>query len=797
MIGRDKGGLRGMTMGKNIWSRLGRLALVTALGYAILLYLVPLFFPLPEGLENAPPRGQLFLDREGKPIRRLLDGDLRADEPATFSEFPSSLIHATIAAEDSRFFSHNGIDYLGLLRATRDALLHRKFTSGASTITQQTIKLYSSPRRREIRTKLIEVFSARRLEIFEDKETILTAYLNHLPYGNQFTGVRAAARGYFGKPLADLSIAESALLAGLPNKPSRLNPWNNLEGAKKRQLWILGRMKEEQFITGTEFAAALIEQLKFLPGPAQVFHAPHFTELARSQAAEAIARATESGKPVQTTLDLTLQQSVESTVSAELSRLAHQTGEANDLQSAVVVIENRSGDILALSGSRSYFGSSAGQINGAWQPRSAGSTLKPFTYLLALERGTTAATVLADTPIEYVTSTGVYQPVNFDRRFQGPVSVRHALANSLNVPAVKLLDEIGGPTLLHRCLAESLHCTSLAPEATEYGLGLTLGNAEVRLLELTNAYATLARLGVFRPYRFLLDPNRVESPVQQGLIAGETRVFDPDCAWLIADILSDGQARAAAFGLNSPLSFPFRVAAKTGTSTDFRDSWTVGFTPEFTVGVWVGRFNNRPLNRVSGSMGAAPIFHQIMMRLHRGREDTWYDKPSNIKELTVDRLSGKQIPEGISLSPSRVNQEWFVGNRTPPLAPAADYDGSSRTRLSLTYSNWWRSDANQLQHDAFLEIPTSAKTQVNFRIVSPLEGTVAFLDPDLPQNGARFPLKIAGSGQEEIEWSSLSLSVERKGALSWLLLEPGEHKVVAHDRKSGRETSATFTVRKL
>ena len=188
----DKGGLRGMTMGKKIWSRLGRLALVTALGYAILLYLVPLFFPLPEGLENAPPRGQLFLDREGKPIRRLLDGDLRADEPATFSEFPSSLIHATIAAEDSRFFSHNGIDYLGLLRATRDALLHRKFTSGASTITQQTIKLYSSPRRREIRTKLIEVFSARRLEIFEDKETILTAYLNHLPYGNQFTGVRAA-----------------------------------------------------------------------------------------------------------------------------------------------------------------------------------------------------------------------------------------------------------------------------------------------------------------------------------------------------------------------------------------------------------------------------------------------------------------------------------------------------------------------------------------------------------------------------------------------------------------------------
>jgi penicillin-binding protein 1C len=781
-----------MTRGKKIRRRLGQLVLAAALAYAVLLYLVPLFFPLPEELEKEPPRGQLFLDREGKPVRRLLDGDLRADEPAAFSEFPRSLIDATIAAEDSRFFSHNGIDYLGMLRAFRDALLHREFTSGASTITQQTIKLYSAPRRREFRTKFIEVFSARKLEIFEDKETILTAYLNHLPYGNQFTGARAAARGYFGKPLADLSIAESALLAGLPNKPTRLNPWNNLEGAKKRQLWILGRMKEELFITGTEYAAALIEELHFLGGPSQVFHAPHFTELLRSQETEAIARAEKSGEPVETTLDLNLQQFVESTVSAELSRLAHQTREANDLQAAVVVIGNSTGEVLALSGSRSYFGSSAGQINGAWQPRSAGSTLKPFTYLLALERGTNAATILADTPIEYVTSTGVYQPVNFDRRFQGPVSVRHALANSLNVPAVKLLDQIGGPPLLHRCLAENLHFTSLDPEATEYGLGLTLGNAEVRLLELTNGYATLARLGVFRPYRFLLESNRVESPTHEG-----TRVFDPDCAWVIADILSDGQARAAAFGLNSPLNFPFRVAAKTGTSTDFRDSWTVGYTPEFTVGVWVGRFNNRPLNRVSGSMGAAPIFHQIMTRLYRGREAIWYERPAGAVEMTVDRLSGKRPPEGVELPPARVNREWFVNSRIPPLAPATDYDETLRTRLPLTYSNWWRSDANQLKSEAILESPAESERKADFRIVSPLEGTVAFLDPDLPGNGRRFPLKIAGSGQEKIEWSSLSLSVEHDGAQSWLMLEPGEHEVVAHDLKSGREVKSRLTVQSL
>jgi len=438
-------------------------------------------------------------------------------------------------------------------------------------------------------------------------------------------------------------------------------------------------------------------------------------------------------------------------------------------------------------------------MNGAWQPRSAGSTLKPFTYLLALDRGKTAASILADTPIEYVTSTGAYQPVNFDRRFQGPVSVRHALANSLNVPAVKLLDEIGGPARLHECLTKDLHFTSLDPAATQYGLGLTLGNAEVRLLELTNGYATLARLGRYRPYTFLLPADRVESSTQEGQVGNESpdRVFDADSAWLIADILSDERARAVAFGLNSPLNLPFRVAVKTGTSTDFRDSWTVGYTPDFTVGVWVGRFNNRPLNRVSGAMGAAPIFHQVMVRLYRDREPQWFKAPDSVVKLTVDRFSGKQVPSGITLPDTRLRQEWFVNGRLPALASAKDYDATGRTLLPLTYSNWWRSDANQLQVEAALEALAESAPLPPFRIVSPLEGTVAFIDPDLPGNGARFPLKIAGSGREEIEWSSESLPVESDGAESWLILKPGEHEVLALDRKSGREAKTRLTVQAL
>ena len=762
------------------------------------LYLVPWFFPLPETLGTAAPSGVLFVDREDRPVRRLLDGELRADEPATYDEFPESLVLATLAAEDSRYFSHGGIDFLGVLRAVRDALLHREFVSGASTITQQTIKLYAPPRRRDFRTKIIEAFTARHLEMTADKETILTAYLNHLPYGNQFTGARAAARGYFGKPLGDLSLAESTLLAGLPNKPTKLNPWKNLEGARQRQLWILGRMREEGYIDEARFAAALIEEPKLIAGHERSFHAPHFTELLLECEGPAIESAKAARTVVRTTLDLRLQHAVENLVSAELARLAHQAGEENDLQAAVVVIENASGEILALSGSRSFFGSAAGQVNGAWRPRSAGSTLKPFTYALALQRDTSAATILADTPIEYITSTGTYQPVNFSRRFMGPVSVRHALANSLNVPAVKLLDEIGGPTRLHDCLVKDLHFTSLAPAATEYGLGLTLGNAEVRLLELTNGYATLARLGEWKPVRFLREANPLHSTTQPGQAGVETRrVFDADAAWLIGDILSDERARALAFGLNSPLNLPFRVAAKTGTSTDFRDSWTIGYTPDFTVGVWVGRFDNRPLNRVSGAMGAAPIFHQVMTRLHREHAPRWFETPADASELAVDRISGKRLPEGLALSESRIRKEWFVRGKVPALAAANDYDAEGRTRVPLTYATWWRDPSNPLKNDAFLEALAESMPVPDFRIVSPLEGTVAFIDPDLPESGVRFPLKVAGSGNEEIEWSSESLAVESENGESWLVLKPGEHEVAALDRKSGRIVKSHLKVKAL
>jgi len=755
-------------------------------------YIAPLFFSLPEGLEEGPPQGLLFVDRNGDPVRRFLDGEFRAEAPADFADFPANLIQATIAVEDSRFFSHGGIDFIGLGRALRDALTDQGFASGASTITQQTIKLYAPPRPRTLRTKLIEILSARKLEMFADKETILTAYLNRLPYGNQYTGARAAAQGYFGKPLGDLSVPEAAMLAGLPNKPTRFNPWRNLEGARKRQLWVLKRMKEEDYLSEAQFATALIEALSFLPGPGQTFHAPHFVDLVLEQESAAVSTAEGSGTPLKTSLDLKVQKFVETTISAELVRLSHEAGETNDIQAAAVVINNVSGEVLALVGSRSFFGSKAGQMNGAWTPRSAGSTLKPFTYLAALEQGKTAATVLADTPIEYITSTGTYQPVNFDRQFQGPVSIRRSLANSLNVPAVKLLDEIGGPTLLHDLMQDRLGFTSLDDSVTEYGLGLTLGNAGVRLLELTNAYACLARLGEFKPYRF----------VQQGQVndltllhADSERVFDPAASWLIADILSDREARAESFGLNSPLNLPFRCAAKTGTSTDFRDNWTIGFTPDFTVGVWMGRFSNRPLKQVSGAMGAAPIFHRIMVELHRETAPRWYATPASATERVVDVLTGETAPDdGIAAA---TRSEWFVNGHLPRPASPTRYTDDGKTLLPLTYANWWRSPDNDLKSVAALVPLSDDNAPPPFRIVSPLDGTVAFLDPDLPGQGSRFPLEIAGSGREAIQWQSKSLKIEAEGDRHWVVMRPGKHAIEAKDAGTGRVVKTILVVQAL
>ena len=755
------------------------------LTFAVAWWIIPACVPLPVKLGAPLPMGLRFTDRNGEPLRQLLAEDLRVDQAVKMDELSPTLIQATLAAEDQRFWSHGGIDFLAVARSSRDALFSGKIRSGASTISQQLIKISSPPRRRDLSAKVAEALGARHLEMLWDKSQILVAYLNRLPYGNLHTGIRTAARGYFDKPLGDLSLAEAALLAGLPNNPTRLNPYRNPTGAKARQEVVLRRMMESGFISHQDYELARGESLQYAPrGTSTAFHAPHVIDLL-------LTGKTKDPNPlptktVRTTIDLELQGQVEHFLenllaSVETKKMPGSMGAA---QGAVVVLDNATGGVLALAGSRSYFESQSGQINGAWTPRSAGSTLKPFTYLMALERGKTAATILDDLPVEYITASGSYRPVNYNRQCHGPVTLRKALANSLNIPAVRMLDTLGGPGILRDSL-EKLGLTSLDPDASKYGLGLTLGNAEVRLLELTNAYACLARMGEFRPWS--LNADEPSAPAE--------RLFSLESSYLIADILSDDDARADAFGYHSSLRLPFRAAAKTGTSTDYRDNWTVGFTPTFTVGVWVGHFDNSPLQNVSGVSGAGPIFHAVMSHLHHQTPPTWYDRPVTLVQAKVDGINGLQPPP-LGPMPRRLREEWFLPGTIPSEASPDGYDAQGRTLLPPHYCQWMLTQGTSLREEAAVRsIPLGA--EIGLRIVSPLPGVTAYLDADLPGDGRRFPLQAEGSGKDPLEWSCDSLQIEQDGTTATLLLQPGEHRIRATDPRTGRVAVSFLRVENL
>ena len=814
--------------GVSRWRRLGR-ALVRgtaggALACALLLFagwLALRLVPLPTALFAAQLPQTEYLDRTGQPLRSVPPDNLPFRHAVEYGDIPQPLIQATLAAEDRRFWHHPGVDWRASLRAAWQLARHRRIISGGSTVTQQLIKL-AEPRPRTFRTKLIEAAQALRLEQVWDKQRILAAYLDRLDYGNFNHGCAAAAQFFFAKALRDLSPAECALLAGLPQAPSRLNPHLHFDRSIKRQQWILGQMYTAGWLTADQFQRAGREPVR-LAAARRSFEAPHFIDLV-------LARETPTDAPtggwreetrpaVRTTLDLALNRFAESALRQHLSRLRAQRVS----NGAIVVLDNRTGDVLALVGSGNYFAPAAGQVNGAWAPRSPGSALKPFTYLLALERGSTPATVVADVPTEFATATGLFAPVNYNRHCYGPMRYRLALANSLNISAVKVLASIGGPEPLQHLL-QQCGLSTLDRPAEDYGLGLTIGNAEARLLELANAYACLARLGQYQPYRLLQNehtrerlagtPRRgVRVAVGADASAGRPcrqsspalQVADPAAAYLIADMLSDNSARTLAFGAESPLRFTFPVACKTGTSSDFRDNWAFGYTPEFTVGIWVGNFDGTPMERVSGVTGAAPILHDLFEHLHQHYGTTWYAAPANIVECWIHPVTGKRLSGvfhapvaadvsrrhlnsgesaptdvgGYASNPARPSadaiKEKFVANNLPPEESSG---APAPVRLGSEYRDWLASGDNWLGNRAVL-----ASESNSLRILFPLPGTTIYLDPDLPQQGRRLCMSAAGA--EHLEWQSNSLRLAQDGSRQIALLTEGRHQITVRDPATG------------
>ncbi len=716
--------------------------------------------PIPPALLRPPIQSIALLDRNGIPLREARVAE-RFSRELALEEVPRHVIDAILAAEDKRFYRHHGVDWLATIRAAVTGLSHGRIISGASTITQQLVKI-SERRPRTLRAKVIESVTAIRLEQCWSKDQILAAYVNRLDFGNLNIGLASAADYYFGKPVSDLSDAEAAFLAGIPRNPRKLNPHVAPEAARHREEVVLRRMRDNGQLDPARYDRALSESLALRP-PQRRFRAPHFVELVLQQAQET------APAELRTTLDFRLNEQVEKIMRERLAQLREQ----NVRNAAVVVIDNASGDVIALVGSENYFAPGAGQVNGAWAQRSAGSALKPFTYLLALERGATPATMVADVRTSFPSAEGFYRPENYNRRCYGPVRYRTALASSLNIPAVKVLQAAGGPAALHERL-RFCGLTTLNRPAEIYGLGLTLGNCEARLLEITNAYASLARLGEFRPWRVL-----TTGP------SAARRYSRPELVWQIADILSDNSARTLAFGMNSALRFDYPVACKTGTSTDFRDNWTIGFTPEFSVGVWVGNFDGSPMREVSGVTGAGPILHSVFDYLHANYGTSWYRTPAQIVERNIHPLTGKLLAE----SDTRGVREKFLLDHLPAAEAPGDYDADGNVQLGPEYGDWFRSAENSVQGRGVL-----AAGDHDLRITSPLPGSIYVVDPDVPST-RRIPL--IAEGGKRMEWRSESLSCRSEAGGDFASAADGEHRIVVTDVESGRHAETWIRIHSL
>ncbi|MBV8246350.1 MAG: penicillin-binding protein 1C, partial [Candidatus Eremiobacteraeota bacterium] len=509
-----------------------------------------------------------FLDRSGMMLGVIDEhGDRSIDVP--LAAVSPNFVRAVLAAEDARFYRHGPIEIRSVLRAAWQDFIYGAPVSGASTITMQLARLLDPG---ATQSKAAQALYAARIELRSSKDAILAAYVNRIPMGGALAGVEAAARAYFGVPAADLDLAQAALLAAIPNDPPQLEPRRNWGAAKIRQRYVLARMVALGWATREAAARAAREPLHLHADGAALI-APHLLFALYPRVANAAL-------PVRTTIDADLQRFVQAQVADVAGALSAEHVE----DAAAIVVDNASGEVLAYAGSPDYFSDVAlGRNDGVQALRQPGSTLKPFLYELALERGAIEPnSILLDAPVAYAIPGGkLYQPADYNGGFAGPVRVRYALANSLNVPAVRVLSKVGVSAFLARLRA--LGFNGLQRPASYYGLGLTLGSGEVSLWQLAQAYTTLARRGDAVALTALSNESVAARPI------GDSRVW-----MLVTKMLADPHARALSFGVHSVLQLPFEAAVKTGTSSDYRDTWTVGFTRAYTVATWVGNFDGSP-----------------------------------------------------------------------------------------------------------------------------------------------------------------------------------------------------------
>lgn len=817
--------------------RWAALALVTpvVMGIALLLALLSdaALTPLPAELVEPNETSIRVEDAHGNLLRevRTRSGALARWLP--LAEVPQFFRDALLCVEDRHFYHHPGVDPLAVLRALGQWLSHGHVISGASTLTMQLARNIA-PHPRTLLAKFGEMALALRIEFSLSKDQILEQYLNRIDFGPNLRGLAAASNSYFGVPPDHLSPAQLALLAGLPQSPSAYALRANPQRALARRKRVLARLQSSGAITSAEVEALDSEPLE-LAQSRSVFGAPHFVSAlvigSLANAQPALKAALDKGASrIRTTLDPELQRASEVAISLSLEKLyGHDVTAA-----AALLVETETGAVRAYVGSPNFYAKrSHGQVDGVNSKRQPGSTLKPFVYAAAMaELGYTASTVLADLELHVPTTQGDYAPRNYDDKWHGPVRLREALANSINIPAVRTALALGPDTLLRHL--HTLGFDSLDQEPAYYGPALALGDGEVTLLELVRAYAAIARGGQRVSLNFATEVELAPSAGRAELVRlrptpSTDLLLRPADAAVITDILKDPVARATTFGRLSALEFDYDVAVKTGTSKGYRDNWVVGFSDHYTLGVWVGNFDGHPMLNVGGAAGAAPIFHAILQAASAARlpgslplSDA---RPEQAQMLGLERvevcpLSGMlrsdSCPHGlfewVPKQDKPLTCDWhqsvLIDQSNGLIAgPGCASTQVERRRLESypeEFSAWARSSSRPLiperdSPNCPREGNTDEQSAEAPSIVRPVDGARYVLDPERRPELQQIEIEVrAGHGARD----ALQLEIDGRAPLAldptlsyrWQL-QTGAHTFVALSRTGRRSSPITVTVR--
>jgi penicillin-binding protein 1C len=673
-------------------------------------------------LERSNELSTRFFDRNNKLIYEAFGEKNRT--LVRLDEIQPDVVQATLAAEDSEFYQHQGYSPRGMARAIINTFTKQEL-QGGSTLTQQVIKNTLLTQERTIVRKIKEFILSLQLENRYSKDEIIQMYLNETPYGGQNYGIYSAAKAYFNKEPKDLTLAESAYLAGLPQSPSYYSQFGtNPETGIERKNYVLYLMNKRGwtdskgkrfYISDADYETAKNETLKFETAKVPL-DAPHFVFWAKQYLIDILGEKTveSGGLRIKTTLDSDLQQLAQDTVTAELDKSSKYL---NIWNASVVVIDPKTGQVLAMVGSKGYnldpqpegcvsggTGTNSCKfdpfVNIALSLRQPGSAIKPITYATLLSQGYTAAQPFLDVPTSFQGQTPdqPYQPVNYDGKFRGVVSLRKSLGNSLNIPAVKALKIAGIDNMIN--LAEKMGISTFT-DRSRYGLALTLGGGETRLLELTAAYSVFPAKGIYRKPTPILEVQDASGNVIWKPAAEESQVLDPKVAFLISDILADDGARSDAFGAGSLLKIPnYTVSVKTGTTDDKRDNYALGFTPSIVVGVWVGNNNNEKMNAyvASGVSGASPIWHTIMAAYLKSKKDEKFEVPKDVGKFEIDELTG-----GLPYEDNPKRFEWFLKN-TEPTAKSSWYERLEICKIDGRITNEVCKAAGKTETKSFIKI---------------------------------------------------------------------------------------------